>query len=731
MPLIAKQAAVLAPVTVISMAKLAIGSWADDLGHQYRAQQLLDGPLVTGEPDIFRMLGADPRMTLQPDGPPMLRAPGVDGGRMQLLLDGFPIWNTMHGGATLSTVTPDAVSQVVTYDGAMPARFSGAFGDVLDVRTRDLTGDVSTGRVAIGPLASRAMWGMPLQAGSLVGGMIVAMRASHSALFPRMSDGQPFVDRWVDGIGRLSLSNETNSIEVLAFASGDRMTQTAPALARVPGTMLPDKWDVWADEGSAGTATTGSGTEEPGSWGSETNGTTGSTTGSSTSGTGTSGTTAPLAGSMSTAANKPGMPDIPWSSRTVGVVWTHHLATAAQLETRTWFSSMQSGVHVGPDTLAFSLPCALDDALQHMGMSSTLSWQHTAIGASVDAFDTHYRVTNVSWVSDSGAPLSLHTAPRVGALFAEQRWGMPDDAMNASVGVRATGIFGGTWYAEPRAAVSAHLGSRVTAAVGYARTHQFVQSLRNDVSPLRAIVGADFPVAAGTNGVPVARTDALTAGMATRLGEHLTLDLDTYHRQLVHVALADPINENLFAVSAFELAHANVSGAGASLTGDQGMLRWHLSYGIARTALTIANNSSFNTAPVVGRSAAAAVELAVTSQTRLQVAGWAATNQQAAQLTESGEYGQDPTGPSVGGDASLAAWLPKYRRVDVTASHSYDMGNGHGTLSMFVTAANIFNNANVATFLRAKTSASASASTVWAPVTLVPRSLQAGLSWQY
>jgi len=275
----------------------------------------------------------------------------------------------------------------------------------------------------------------------------------------------------------------------------------------------------------------------------------------------------------------------------------------------------------------------------------------------------------------------------------------------------------------------------VTTMVGYARTHQFFQSLRNDVSPLRALVGMDFPVAAGQNGVPVAQSDAATATIAARVTDAMTVTGSVYRRRFTGLVLPDPSNENLFAVAGFDSAAATVTGAGVAVEGGYGVVRWYTAYGIARTAATIQHTTSYNTTPVVGRSALASVTVAIAPTTHLQVTGWAATNQQAAQLTQTGGYGEpsddnNHVSPTPG--STLSAWLPKYRRVDLSLSHALSIGM-HGNVSTFVAVANLFNRANVATFLRARANASGTASSnvVWQPVILAPRSLQAGLSWQY
>jgi hypothetical protein len=259
------------------------------------------------------------------------------------------------------------------------------------------------------------------------------------------------------------------------------------------------------------------------------------------------------------------------------------------------------------------------------------------------------------------------------------------------------------------------------AVIGYARTHQAVQSLRNSESPLGAEVAVDLPVAAGAGSVPLAQSDVGTAGIIAQLGALGRFSFDGYVRVLSGLAVADPLQRSLFATTGFARASARVDGLAAQLSGAHGRLTWHAGYGVGHT-IESAGGVSYHATSELGQTGSVAVGLAIDRLTQVRLAGWAGFGQRAPGLD--GTILDHDDAPAVGPGVvdhdlttswAVAARLPAYLRADLQVAHQWQTGPARGRLATFVTLANIFNHANVA----------------GRSVTLMPRTVLVGLSWAY
>ena len=154
------------------------------------------------------------------------------------------------------------------------------------------------------------------------------------------------------------------------------------------------------------------------------------------------------------------------------------------------------------------------------------------LGASVDFLDVRYRTAGTALMVLGPPALALATAPTIASVFVERRWGPSDSAWSIMTGVRAIALLGWTARVEPRISGTVRVRPGLTLTVGYARTHQAVQSLRNLESPLDWMVGVDLPVAAGMGGIPLAQSDVGTAGLVARLGALGLFSADAYVRAM-------------------------------------------------------------------------------------------------------------------------------------------------------------------------------------------------------
>ena len=95
----------------------------------------LGGP--GGEDDPLQLARLLPGVTSGSDGVGGVFIRGSEAGHNLVLLDGVPVYSLSHAGGLLSIFSNQAIRRIDLYKDALPARFGGRIGGVLDVHTRD------------------------------------------------------------------------------------------------------------------------------------------------------------------------------------------------------------------------------------------------------------------------------------------------------------------------------------------------------------------------------------------------------------------------------------------------------------------------------------------------------------------------------------------------------------------------------------------------------------------
>jgi Carboxypeptidase regulatory-like domain/TonB-dependent Receptor Plug Domain len=621
----------------------------------------------TGEPDLMRMLSANPHLTLRPDWPGSILDHGGTSDQLLVRLDGLPVWSPVHGSGTLSVISPDAIGSVTVRDGATGADVGDRLGGVLDVGTRPAPAAGTTGDAALGPTSMRAAWASPFTIGDAAGGLHLAFRRSTDDL-PGANDAGPIPDRWIDGVATAELGTGPTTVRLVFLGSSDRA----------------------------------------------------------------------LPYGQSFASNVPSPDAIPWTTGTLGAVWTQRLSPQTSLVS-----------HVSVARFGITMPAAvdsthsLDNSILQTEVATAVSRGPVTAGVSMDVLNVSYQVSDAPLPSTGlpattlttdpqRPPLSLVGTPVVAAAFAERRWGPTDGAWRITTGLRGMALLGTTARLEPRVTGAVRLFPGLIATAGYARTHQVVQSLRNSESPIGAQFGVDLPVAAGTGGVPLAQSDIMTAGIVTQLGLLGRLSVDGYVRSLSGLAVADPLQDAPFATTSFAHASAHIDGLAAQVNGARGPVAWQLGYGIGRTTES-AGGVRYLAPSSVGQTGSAAIGVAIDRLTQIRLAGWAAVGQRGPGLdgTSLG-HDDDDDGPAavtaehdLTTSSALATSLPPYLRADLQLTHQWRVGPMRGRLSTYVTLANIFNHDNLA-----GTVGTGPAGTLRG-ITLLPRTVLLGVAWAY
>ncbi len=637
----------------------------------WRWRRPLDSAVTEmGEPDAFRILAGDPHIAVPPESPALMDRGGAPD-QLLVRIDGFPLWSPYHAsavGGALSALTPDAIAGVTLHDGALTAAFGDRLAGVLDVDTRDAPPAGAIGTVAFGPAAARAMWAHSFSIGGATGGMLIAARHSDQDLLPLRTEVGALHDQWFDGLATGVLRFSRSTIRVLAFGGGDRAVTDDELLA----------------DSSAGTR-----------------------------------------------------PHLPWHTETLGAVWTQRLGGDARIETRVSQAVFGATVPTFTDTIG---PAARSDARQSEA-STQIALGATTVGVSVDFLGLRYHVTGAATPPGTDLPaapagdarplLALGANPTTTSGFVEHVWGPADSAWAITTGLRATDITGMAPRMEPRLNGAFRLASGITAWTGFARTHQYLQSLRNLATPFGAQMGMDLPIASGMAGAPVAQSDVASLGVVAPLGLLGRLTLDSYQRRISGLAVSSPFAQNAFAVRGFDRAAARINGIGAELDGTNRWVTWQAAYGLAATVEQY-TTLSYSATTRVGQTATIAAAVHLDRRTQLRVATWLATGEAAPDLTmaalghDEGDAAASVAGADRDGNATWLPMiqLPTYLRTDFEMSRTWPIGRTGGRLSSFVALANAFNRSNVAGFIPRGAGG-------LTPVPLLPRSLLAGISFSY
>src|SRR5258705_7362698 len=347
----------------------------------------------------------------------------------------------------------------------------------------------------------------------------VSLGARHS--YSGMFGGRASdLSRWADLLGRASLTLHGNDLELLIFSSGDRLSF-----------------------GTAAGSTPGSGTIAP--------------------------HVVPTR--------------FDWSTLTSALVWKRSVGRLSA-EMRGWSTEAHA---------KFELPAGggaarLASKAVNNGTSGSLS-RVDGSGTSTASFTierlpTSYVLTEaVSPDSQPVFPQPLHlsSTPSV-ASFALERKQVLGLRWTLSSGVRATESTSDRLRWEPRVSLGFAPKDGIALSVGYAKSHQYIQSLRNEESLLDAIIGIDLPVAVGASGVPVASGDEVVGIGSILLGSNVRITINGYSRWADGIVLVAPVSVRPFATQTFARGEGRAWGGGLALAGNAGPLEWIRGYALSQ-----------------------------------------------------------------------------------------------------------------------------------------------------
>jgi hypothetical protein len=625
--------------------------------------------------DALRTLAASPAIQMQPESPTALHVRGGSGDENLVLLDGIPLENAVHAADVLTAVNPDAVKDVTLGGGATSARYGGRLSGVVNIRTLDPGMNVVRARGTLSPVTASGLVDLPLR--GVGGGAILSFRQSYGDVFPALTSAGPSdgasAPVWRDMLAKVTTRLGGGTLSALALTAHDRILFDARSGATTQSdAIVPIVGDVGADPTS----------DSP--------------------------------------QNR-----FDWGTTAQGVAWNRPIA-AGTFALRLW----RSETAVGADWATVPGPVRLSSSLERAGGSAEATWQRGAgwltAGIQLDRMRTEYAVSPAPGVE------SWHLAARpiVVAPFLERQWSL-GTAWETTLGLRAPSMSGGAPQMEPRLSVTARTPGGIVASAGYARSHQHVQSLRNEESLLDAIIGVSLPVGAGADGVPVAHADALSASLAVPLAARTRLTFEGYTRWLGGLVLVAPATSEAFALSAFGTGSGRASGIGASVVHAGERLSWDATYALAAVSRTT-QATSYQPAFAPRSSASLGVIYRATARTRVRLATWLASERRTTAVgdTITWEWQQSLARTrSVSGTPQRYAVplgtssLPGYARVDASVRQDIAVGAG-AALTACAGVQNLFDARNAFAFSLGDQSGQQ-------PLPMMPRSLSLGLEWRW
>jgi hypothetical protein len=548
-----------------------------------------------------------------------------------VLLDGIPLYSAVHFAGASSAVNPDVLAGAELHTGVSPARFGDHLAGVVELETRDPGPRPfeARGSFAPGEVRQTASGYLP----GLRTGVVVGARTTYRDVLMGESYGGGR-NGYEDLLGVATTGAGGGRLRFVSFLSGNRLD-------------FPSVGD--ADGGSTGS-------EMPSEGG----------------------------GYAGISRNA-----IAWRSFSQGVTWSGASSRGASLEAAAWWAGSSADVN----WLAAGNAQQLRSRLSETGLSARVVWPGAdggvSAGASLVRPNTRYDVVPLPGAAPTSASgLTLAAAPVVGSVFGERLW-RPSRALQLSAGLRASTNFAGWAGLEPRLTAVLQPDGSTRLGFGIGRSHQVLQSVINDESPLGLLLGFNLPVAAGTGTLPVARADQVEALVERQLGAGFRLSVTGYVRRSSGLVLGAASTPGFFPGDSVVVGRGDASGITGAVDVARGRLSGRASVTVARDVRT-AGAMRYDAGYGQGTSLAVDLGYRVQRDTRLQLRFQGGARQATSVVTPGFEFqaldlmhesGELAGTPEILPGTLNAERLPAYTRLDLGLRRDWRLpGIGPGTL---------------------------------------------------
>ncbi len=632
------------------------------------------------EPDFFEAL-AGGGVQMDPEAPNGLHVRGGAADHNLFTLDGIPIYSPYHGAGRFSAVGADAISRVQLHAGVPPVALGDALAGVVEIRTRRPDAERIGFRGALTPTGASLTADGPLGLGA--GFLLSGSWGQPGFIAPKGEDSY-LLGSFSNGLAKLERALAGGHLWILGFQSASRL-----GAANLPT----------SSEGSeAGDATD----------------------------------VEPAAVAVATTNR------FSWHSSSYGVGWKKPVADLALLDAQLWYADLV----VSADWWAVGSPYGASNRRRTLGSRVRLTVDgesaRSLFGWSLEQERMKYAVRPMGAEDTprgTEALFSLRTEPMVFAAFVEHQRRLLR-TIQLLLGVRASGVSGEPVRFAPRISLRWPMTPSFALSAGYARTHQWAQSLRNPESLIDNLLSPDLPIGVGAAGVPAARADQVTVALNTKPASGLHVELEGFSRRVAGLVLVAPSTGQPFAVGAFSIGVAEIRGIGLNAELEGARYRALASYGFSEVSHEArereyrpgyASSHSLSTGVVYYPGAQFELRSFLRSELGRRTTlmegpfGWEACSFLEGGCEAEGSPAQ-LLGP-IGGSR-----LPAYVRVDIgVRKHWHWRALGRdGVIGAFTTLSNVFRRKNVLGYVSDPDSGEVS------PLPMRPLSLlTAGLDWRF
>jgi hypothetical protein len=441
------------------------------------------------------------------------------------------------------------------------------------------------------------------------------------------------------------------------------------------------------------------------------------------------------AASSGTGTAQPVVPtQFSWSTITSALIWRRGVGTS-NAEIRLWNTEARAGFQWPAGTGGARLASNARTSGATTSLSRIDGRGITTASASIEHLPTSYVLSEDVPPAAPPVfpqPLRVSSSPSVASLAIERkqvfgrRWTL-------SSGMRASATETDHIRWEPRLSLGLAPSEGVALSIGYARSHQYVQSLRNEESLLDAIIGIDLPVATGGTGVPVATGDEVVGIGSFLLGSRTRVTINGYSRWADGLVLVAPVSIRPFATQSFAPGEGRAWGGGLAVEGIAGPLTWSGIYAFSQ-ARRAAFSRSYRPSFAPTHSASLSGSLLVGRSTRLRTSLWAAKGRPTTPV--SGGFGWEWQGsisrarkvsglPLNATDVIASQQLPLYFRVDAGARHEFALQSLGAHFVAFANVDNVLDRRNTIGYTTDAGNSNQKA------LRMMPLSATFGLEWRF
>ncbi|MGN6391970.1 MAG: carboxypeptidase regulatory-like domain-containing protein [Gemmatimonadales bacterium] len=368
-----------------------------------------------------------------------------------------------------------------------------------------------------------------------------------------------------------------------------------------------------------------------------------------------------------------------WSHQTTGLVWRRDIDARHALTVRAWQARADARIAWSLDSVQERVTSTLREpgvSVQIASGGSGGSGGSVVAGVSLSRPSTSYTLATTSAERAGSAVLALRSAPWLAAAYGEGDWRIGPAAITA--GLRAQTAQMGAVFVDPRLSASFELGRGLSAGVGYSQSRQFVQSLRNEESPIGQAFDGELPLAVGSGGLSPASGQQLSAEIALRTGMGSRARLYGYTRSLDGVLAVPAVTGGPFARSVVPAGRGKARGLEAEFARSGARFDLHAVLGI-ETSRRQLGDAFYAPGALRSRWLLAGAGYHLDDQTAVRLAGTIATGAPTTPVTNTRAW--DPAGvldvgeeimgsPETAGPLNHAR-LPTYWRLDAGVIHDW------------------------------------------------------------